>query len=317
MSGTFGNDSSQRLAPAAMTTVELSEGWRLALVTADSWLAGYGPATRRAYETDLRDYYGFCWARGVEPLSSTRADVDRYLRSLVGERNLSGATAARRLSALSACFRYAADEEVITRNPARRARRPKVAEAPPRIVLSRADVVLLIGAGREHSPRAAALVTLLALTGLRAGEALGSDVTDLGEQGPHPILTVRRKGGARQAIPLAPPVVRALGGYLADRGDGPLFLSRTGRRLDRTSAAALLRRVASTVFTPARAKRVHMHALRHAAITLALDAGGTLRDVQDLAGHASPAQTRRYDDARGALERSPTFRLSVYLEEAG
>jgi integrase len=35
------------------------------------------------------------------------------------------------------------------------------------------------------------------------------------------------------------------------------------------------------------------HSLRHAAITAALDAGCSLRDVQDFARHADPRQTRR------------------------
>jgi len=37
------------------------------------------------------------------------------------------------------------------------------------------------------------------------------------------------------------------------------------------------------------------HSLRHSAITFALDAGATLRDVQDYAGHKDPRTTRRYD----------------------
>ena len=46
---------------------------------------------------------------------------------------------------------------------------------------------------------------------------------------------------------------------------------------------------------------------RHAAITAALDAGFSLRDVQDFARHADPRQTRRYDRARGALDHNLTY----------
>ena len=52
-------------------------------------------------------------------------------------------------------------------------------------------------------------------------------------------------------------------------------------------------------------KQISPHSLRHAAITAALDAGCSLRDVQDFARHADPRQTRRYDRARGALDRNP------------
>ena len=42
------------------------------------------------------------------------------------------------------------------------------------------------------------------------------------------------------------------------------------------------------------------HSLRHAFVTAALDAGASLRDVQDAAGHADPRTTRRYDRSRHA-----------------
>jgi integrase len=48
----------------------------------------------------------------------------------------------------------------------------------------------------------------------------------------------------------------------------------------------------------------------------ALDAGCSLRDVQDSARHADPRQTRRYDRARGALDRNPTYIVATYLAGA-
>ena len=55
------------------------------------------------------------------------------------------------------------------------------------------------------------------------------------------------------------------------------------------------------------------HSLRHTAITLALDAGAALRDVQDFAGHRDPRTTRRYDRARDTLDRNAAYTLTAYL----
>jgi integrase len=54
------------------------------------------------------------------------------------------------------------------------------------------------------------------------------------------------------------------------------------------------------------------HSLRHSAITFALDAGATLRDVQDYAGHKDPRTTRRYD-ARDSLDRNAAYTVAAYL----
>jgi len=50
-------------------------------------------------------------------------------------------------------------------------------------------------------------------------------------------------------------------------------------------------------------------ALRHAAITLALDAEIPLHEVQDFAG---PRSTRRYDRARGRLDRHASYALPAH-----
>lgn len=61
------------------------------------------------------------------------------------------------------------------------------------------------------------------------------------------------------------------------------------------------------VAVPDKANALHPHDLRHAFVTLSLDAGASLRDVQDAAGHADPRTARRYDRARHNLDRHPTY----------
>jgi len=50
-------------------------------------------------------------------------------------------------------------------------------------------------------------------------------------------------------------------------------------------------------------------------VTLSLDAGANLRDVQDAAGHADPRTTRRYARARYNLDKHPTYALAGLLAE--
>ena len=52
--------------------------------------------------------------------------------------------------------------------------------------------------------------------------------------------------------------------------------------------------------------------LRHTFVTTMLDAGVDLRDVQ-IARHADPRTTMRYDRARKSLDRHPDHILAAYM----
>ena len=94
---------------------------------------------------------------------------------------------------------------------------------------------------------------------------------------------------------------------------GPIFLTADGHRLDRHGAGRIVRRIARRAGIT---KPVGPHALRHAFITAALDAGVPLRDVQEAASHADPRTTMRYDRARTSLDRHATYIVAAYLTGA-
>jgi integrase len=158
-----------------------------------------------------------------------------------------------------------------------------------------------------------ALISLLALNGLRVSEATGADIDQLSLERGHRTLTITRKGGKVVTIPLAPRTARAIDLAIGERTEGPVFLAADGRRLDRHGAGRIVRKVArgagiGKVITP--------HTLRHAFITAALDAGVPLRDVQEAASHADPRTTTRYDRARGSLDWHATYIVAAYVAGA-
>jgi site-specific recombinase XerD len=220
---------------------------------------------------------------------------------------------ARKLSATAGFYRYAVDEDVIGRNPAAAVRRPRVGDESQSTGLDRNELTALIEAARLDAPRSAALVLLLALNGLRVSEALNASAGDLDTERGHHVLRIVRKGGKRAIVPLAPRTAEAIATYLGGRVDGPLFVTRSGRSLDQAAVWRLLRRLAISA-VPAKAGSIHPHDLRHAFVTLALDAGASLRDVQDAAGHADPRTTRRYDRARYNLDKHPTYALAGFVD---
>lgn len=276
---------------------------------AAAWLLRYSGATRKAYGADLREWGTWLEAAGVEPFATHRAHIEAFARELeMGGRAPS--TVARKLAALSGFYTYAAEEGLLDRSPMVGVRRPRVDDESPALGLDRDELRRVLAAARECGPRDTALALLLAMDGLRISEALGADVSDLGHERGHRTLRVRRKGNRQGVAPLVPLVAEAIDAYLDDRTEGPLFITSTGKRLDRHSASDVVAKWARRAGVE---KRVTPHSFRHSFVTLALDAGAQLRDVQDAAGHRSPNTTRRYDRGRGALERHPAHRLAEHI----
>jgi integrase len=122
--------------------------------------------------------------------------------------------------------------------------------------------------------------------------------SELGKLSRHSHRRVSDHANRRQnfTIPLAPRTAEAIDAYVADRTTGPLFVTGTAKRRQRSEAWRTLRRLARDA-VPGKADSLDPHDLRHAFVTLSLDARASLRDVQNAAGHADPRTTRRYDRA--------------------
>jgi site-specific recombinase XerD len=293
----------------------LDPAWRLA---AAFLLTCRTENTRRAYARDIRSFYRWCAELGVHPLQAGRAHLDAYTRELEQSpqpktrRPAAPASVARRLSTLSGLYRYGVDESFIERSPITSVHRPRVGDESPSTGLDRAELRALLAAAEADGLRSHALITLLALNGLRIDEALSRDIEHLDVERGHRVLRLRRKGGKRAVAVLSPPTVRVLQAYLGDRDAGPIFVTKTGRRMDEPAAWRLVRRLARRAGI-ASADRLNPHSLRHSFVTAALDAGVSLRDVQDAAGHADPRTTRRYDRARHNLDRHATYAVTAFL----
>ncbi len=289
--------------------------WRLA----GAFLVGYRGHTRRAYFNDVRAWYAWCAGVGVAPLDAQRHHVDRWIADQCEQpqaatgKPAAPSTIARRLSCLSKLYEYAVvDAGLLEASPVVRVKRPKVSDHSSTVGLNEKELVALIGAAETDGPRSAALITLLALNGLRIGEALALDVPHLSYDFGHRVLSLVRKGNKRSTEALAPATARQLEAYNGERTSGPIFLNDKGERLTEPTAWRLVRRLASAAQLPA-ADRLSPHSLRHSAITAALNAGVPFRDVQDFAGHADPRTTRRYDRSRNSLDRHATYALAARL----
>jgi integrase/recombinase XerD len=192
-------------------------------------------------------------------------------------------------------------------------RRPRLDYESYATALDRNEMGTLLVAAGLGPPAEHALISLLALNGLRVSEATGADIEAMGTERGHRTLVITRTGGKVVTIPLAPRTARAIDLAIGERFEGPVFLAADGRRLDRHGAGRIVRRVARRAGI---GKPVGPHTLRRAFITAALDAGVPLRDVQEAASHADPRTTMRYDRARASVDRHATYIVAAYIAGA-
>ena len=227
------------------------------------------------------------------------------------QQGLAPATIGRRFTTVAGFYRYAVIDGHCQKDPSLAVTRPRVPwEGQRRTVLHPLVYAALLTAARRDTPTAHTLVALLGMIGLRVGEAVGINVTDLRSQSGYELLTILGKGAKPALIPLPVPVLRAVRDTVAGRTAGPLLLNQHGDRLSRQSAASLLTRLARTAGLT---QPLSPHTLRRTFCTAGLVSGVPLRDMQYAMRHADSRTTLRYDMARANLDRHAAHAVAAYL----
>jgi integrase/recombinase XerD len=205
----------------AVPNLVFTDPERLALA---GFLAGHRGLTRDAYALHLPQFLSFCERHGLKLFSVRRTDIELYARALE-EAGRARATVARRSCTVAGFYRYAEEEGLVPTSPAVHVRRPRLDYESHAIGLDRNEVgALLVAAGLEAATEYA-LISLLALNGLRVSEALGADIEALGLERGHRTLTVLRKGGEVVTVPLAPRTARAVDLAVQHRSGAHIILS--------------------------------------------------------------------------------------------
>ena len=280
----------------------------------DGFLARYdSPQTRTAYAGDLALWRSWCATHGLDPLTVERAHIEFFARHLQVERGNSKASVNRRLVCLRSFYRTLAHDRVIAHSPAENVRLPKVSRDRSQYTsVSRGELSAMLRAADASCPTDSALLAVMGLLGLRVSEACSLDVdsADRYEMG-HRMLDFTGKGGRPVAVPLPPSIARRFDAARGDRSAGPLLLRRDGSRMTRRSADRVVKRIAGAAGVD---KSVSPHDLRAAAITLALESGVSLREVQRGIGrHADARQTEWYDRSVMNLDRHPAYQMTSYV----
>jgi integrase len=293
--------------PSRLTFGEYLEGWLGRLPVeglAESTIANY----RRLVRVYLRPRLGDVRLGELTPVM-----FDDLYAELTG-RGLSARTVRLVHTTASKALSAAERQRQIPTNPARSATPPRAAAAKRKQLtvwtaeeLRRVLEVIDPGDGMHVA------VAVMAMTGLRRGEAVGLRWDDVDLEGGR--LTVRRSivavdgqdierddtktGTSRRVVDLGPETVARLRRWRSTQneyrlrmgagwqGRGQVFTTATGEVLDLRSFGRRLGTLARRAGVPV----IRVHDLRHTHATLMLAAGANPRTVADRLGHTSVAFT--------------------------
>ncbi len=282
-----------------------------------SWLTYLGTErccsskTVEAYERDVRQFCAFLtFHRGGAPDVAAMADLAASdYRAFFAKRRQDGVgsrSLARSLSSLRSLMRFLEKRGLANAAPVSHMRTASHARSLPK-PMSIAHARSLVDEAHMLGPSAAtqawveardvAVLMLLYGCGLRISEALGLNGRDVPKSADE-TLRIVGKGNKSRLVPLLPAVVEAIARYRSlcpylTAGEQPLFLGVRGRRLSARVIQLTVARMRAVLGLPDNASP---HALRHSFATHLLGAGGDLRSIQELLGHASLSTTQMYTD---------------------
>jgi len=259
---------------------------------------GLSGATVTAYQRDLNEFWNHLLARETDPGDISIEDVQTHLIELQ-RRGLALSSIARHLAAIKVFLRFLYAERILRRDTASLIESAKRWRNLPQTVHLR-QVEDLLGAPQpadEFYLRDRALLELLYATGMRVSELIDLNLDQINLRLGY--VRCMGKGRKERVIPVGRAAINAVTDYveglrnrlLGHKETHALFLSRTGRRLDRTNVWRLVRKYAIQAKID---KPLSPHTLRHCFATHLLAGGADLRIVQELLGHASVVTTQIY-----------------------
>jgi integrase/recombinase XerD len=256
------------------------------------------PHTLAAYGRDCAALVQFLERQGVtRPAAVLPGHLVNFLAA-EQRRGLSARSRARVLAAVRGLFGFLVRERVLTADPSRELRQPRLGRRLP-VSLGREAVGKLL-AGGDADPlvrRDVAMIELIYAAGLRVSEVIGLAVSQIKLEAGY--LTVVGKGRKERAVPIGRLARERLLAYLQEvrprllgrRLSPCLFVTRAGRPMTRQAFWRRLRRRAVQAEV-----REHLspHTLRHAFATHLVEGGADLRAVQLMLGHADIGTTEIY-----------------------
>lgn len=255
--------------------------------------------TVTAYSADILSFLVWLKDRNIEDV--TYNTIREYLL-YIQQFNYSKTTTARKIASLRTFYRFLYRERVIETNPALGIHSPKRGKSLPEF-LTEEEIDKILNKINIDSPagyRNRTILELLYATGMRISElsSLNFENLNLDENE----IKVFGKGAKERIVLVSERAKKFLETYIktvrylifnsnSQNQDDPVFINKTGYRLQPQSVRLAIKEVVDKIELP---KHVTPHVFRHSFATKLLENGADLRIVQELLGHSSISNTQIY-----------------------
>lgn len=256
---------------------------------------GLSRNTLKAYQMDLTQFLNFIREDNNELFSITKDDVRDFITFLT-EKGYNRNSIIRKLSTLRHFYTFMVKRGYTNKNPLISLFSPKLVKTLPNF-LTQTEIKELIENIPIDNPlgiRDRAIVEFLYSTGIRIGELVQLDISDIrdGNQ-----VLIKGKGNKERIVFIGEYALKSLIIYLeASRPkllrndkERALFLSRYGTRLTSRSVERMMEKYGFLM-----GKDISPHTIRHSFATHLLENGADLRAVQELLGHSDLSTTQKY-----------------------
>lgn len=263
---------------------------------------GMAANTIAAYRRDLDKFFAWNREQRKDPIHEIGLSTMTAFLDFLQTQNLAASSIGRNLVAIRMFFRFLMLEGVVAETTVDLISSPKLWQRLPR-VLSPATVDELLTApvapADRYYRRDRALLAVMYATGCRVSEVVHLQLQDMNLTDHYCRCT--GKGNKQRMVSLNPVAVAAIQAYLERErpglaahvaGQQPwLFLTRSGRRMNRETVWALIQRYAARAGC---GSEISPHTLRHSFATHLLAGGADIRALQEMLGHASIRTTQVY-----------------------
>lgn len=254
--------------------------------------------TVTAYTSDVLSF--LIWLNDKN-ISDVSYQVIREYLLYIQQFNYSKTTTARKIASIRTFYRFLYRERVVESNPALGVHSPKRGKTLPNF-LTESEIDKVLNNIKMDSPagyRNRTILELLYATGMRISELSGLNFENLNLEENE--IKVFGKGSKERIVLVSDRAKGFLETYIKTvrylifkdepSSDSPIFINKTGYRLQPQSVRLAIKEVVEKIELP---KHVTPHVFRHSFATKLLENGADLRIVQELLGHSSISNTQIY-----------------------